>query len=382
MKNNIALFFGGVSCEHDISILTGLQIWNNTSEKFDVFPIYIHNDGIWYFGKQLKNIDIYNNFEKYKSKLKQVCFLPYSQNLYYHKKNKIIPICKIDTAIIALHGLNGEDGSIAGLLQLSNIPQTACSLLGSSIGMDKIAMKIFFEGLSLKILPYTYITRKEYMFESLPTLLKIEKNIGYPVFVKPSMLGSSIGINKCNNRKELIEAIEIAIRFDRRILFEKAVDNFKEINCSAIKCNNVIKTSECEQPISWQNYLKFEDKYLNDTKSMAGVKRKFPADIDKKTSEKIKSIVKKVYSSLNLKGVIRVDFIISDDIYINEINTIPGSLSYYLWDYEGIKFNKLIDILISEAKEDLRDFNKCTFSFKSDVLKNTGVKSAKSTQKS
>lgn len=368
MKSNIAVFFGGVSCEHDISIISGLQVINNIGSGYNVYPVYIHTDSIWYTGNILKDIEVYKDIDSIKNKLHKVCILPYCNGLYLHKKNKISLLCKIDCAIIAMHGLNGEDGSIAGLMQLSGIPYSCASVLGSSFGMDKIAMKIFFEGLGLKVIPYTYINRREYMYESLSTLLKIEEKLGYPIIVKPSMLGSSIGISKCIDRQELGEAIEVAMRFDRRILFERAEEKFTEINCSALKYNNVIRVTECEKPVNWKDYLKFEDKYLNDLKGMAGLKKVFPADIDKEISDKIKDITKKIYYSLNLKGVIRADFIVSDDIYINEINTIPGSLSYYLWDYEGISFEKLIDILIKEAQEDLRDLNKCTYSFKSDVL--------------
>lgn len=372
MKQNIAVFFGGVSCEHDISVITGIQVLNNLNVNYWVYPIYIHTDGIWYTGEKLKDLSVYANFKEYEKNLKRVCLLPYSKNLYCCKKNKLFSLCEIDAAVIAMHGLNGEDGSLAGLLQLCGVPQTACSVLGSSLGMDKIAMKIFFEGLNLKVLPYTFIERREYMYESMPTIKKIEDSIGYPLIVKPSMLGSSIGINICNDRDGLIAALEVAMRFDRRILFEKAVKDFTEINCSALKINNVIKTTECEKPVTWQEYLKFEDKYINDSKGMAGIKRIFPADIEKETSDKIKDVVSKIYHSLNLKGVIRADFILAEnEVYINEINTVPGSLSFYLWEYENIKFDKLLDILIKEAKDDTRDFNKCTFSFKSCVLEKT-----------
>jgi D-alanine-D-alanine ligase len=371
MKQNIALFFGGVSCEHDISIITGIQVLNNLDEKYEVYPVYIHGDGVWYSGQKLKDIRIFDNFETYKNSLKKVCILPYSRNLYAHKKNKLRFLCTLDAAVLAMHGLNGEDGSIAGLMQLAGIPQTSCSVLGGSMGMDKIAMKIFFEGLKLNVLPYMYIDRREYMFDSLSTLRKIEETLSYPIIIKPSMLGSSIGINICNSRAELISGIEVAMRFDRRILFERAEKNFTEINCSAFKINGVIRTTECERPVSWTDYLKFEDKYLSGGKGMAGTNRIFPADIDKKTSDEIKETVIKIYRSLNLKGVIRADFIISDAVYINEINTIPGSLSYYLWEYEGIKFKNLLDIMIKEASEDIRDLNKCTLSFKSDVLKSS-----------
>lgn len=372
---NIAVLFGGVSCEHDISIITALQILNNI-KGHNVYPVYIHTDGLWYCGNQLKDINIYKNFDGSKKGLNSAVILPCGKSLYFRKKNKLKEICRLDAAIIAMHGLNGEDGSIAGLLQLAGIPQTACGIAASGIGMDKIASKIFFKGLGLDILPYTYINRKDYMFAPLDTMLGIEKEIEYPVMVKPCMLGSSIGINKCENRQQLAEAIETAMRFDSRIIFEKAVSDFTEINCSALKVNDEIRVTECEKPVNWKNYLKFEDKYIG-TKGMAGIQRVFPADIDAALSQKIKQITAKIYSGLNLKGIIRADFIISNKIYINEINTVPGSLSYYLWDYEGIKFSELIDIIINEACRDFREFNKSTYSFKSNIFNIYGSKGAK-----
>lgn len=378
---NIAVIFGGVSCEHDISVISGIQVINNFPKEHNLIPIYIHNDGIWYTGEALKNINSYKDFDNIKKRVKTVVLLSGGSALYSLKKNKLKYICQLDGAVLALHGLNGEDGSVQGLMQLCNIPQTSCGIAGSGIGMDKILSKIFFAGLGLDILPYTYITRKQYMFAPLDTLLKIEKELEYPVIVKPCMLGSSIGISKCASRGELAEAIEVAMRFDSRIIIEKAADDFIEINCSALKINGEIKTSECEKPVNWRDFLKFEDKYCGGSKGMADAKRIFPANIEKNVSDKIKEITALIYEKLDLKGVIRADYIVADKIYINEINTIPGSLCYYLWDYQGINFAKLIDIIINEASAKFREFNKCTFSFKSNVLNYYGYKNLKNNSK-
>lgn len=373
---NIAVIFGGVSCEHDISIITALQIIKNIGEGYSVYPVYIHSDGLWYCGDALKNINTYKDFGRFSKKLPRAAILPCDNGLYYIKKNKLIFVCKIDAALLALHGLNGEDGSVAGLLQLAGIPQTACDIAGSAIGMDKIASKLIFKGLGLNVLPFTYIRRKDYMTAPLNTILNVENEIGYPVMVKPCMLGSSIGINKCACRAELAEAIEVAMRFDGRLIFEMAADDFTEINCSALKINGEIKTTECERPANWRNFLKFEDKYISGAKGMAGAQRVFPADIDKELSRKIKKITREIYAALNLKGIIRADFIVADKIYINEINTIPGSLSFYLWAHEGIKFGKLIDIIIDEARREHREYWKNTFSFKSGIIELTGSKNS------
>ena len=368
MESNVAVFFGGQSCEHDISILTGIQVLHNLDPSHNIYPIYIHSGGIWYTGRRLWDISSYADFDPKRLKLKKVCVLPYDTRLFELRGRRLKPICEIDCAVLAMHGVNGEDGSLAGLLQLSGIPQTSTNVLGGALGMDKIAMKVFFEGLGLKVLPYTYFERRQYMYEQEKTLQSIEEALGYPVIVKPSMLGSSIGIKVCSSRQELIEGIETAIRFDRRVLVERAEEEFIEINCAAFKTCGAIRATECERPISWRHFLSFEDKYLGGEKGMASAGREFPADIDEEISDRIKEITKKIYRSLNLKGVVRADFIVSDDIYINEINTIPGSLSFYLWEHEGITFTKLLDMMIKEAREDHRDFKKCAYSFKSPAL--------------
>lgn len=369
MESNIAVFFGGKSCEHDISVLTGIQVLNNLDQSYNVYPIYIHSDGQWFTGGGLLDIGSYLDFDPKRLRLKKVCVLPYENALYEVKGKRLKFICEIDCAVLAMHGLNGEDGSLAGLLQLCGIPQTSPNVLGGALGMDKIAMKVFFEGLGLRVLPYVWFERRRYMFEQEQTLNMTEEELGYPVIVKPSMLGSSIGINVCRDRGQLIDGIETAIRFDRRVLVERAEEDFIEINCSAFKSSGVIMATECERPVNWKSFLSFEDKYLSGEKGMASIDREFPANIDRDISDKIKDITKKIYQSLSLKGVVRADFIISDDIYINEINTIPGSLSFYLWEHEGITFSKLLNLMIREAKEDLRDFRKCSYSFGSQALR-------------
>lgn len=375
MKKNIAVFFGGVSCEHDISIITGVQAVNAIWDIYNVIPVFIDEQGAWYSGEKLRDISIYKDFPKEHKGINRVFLLNGSQTLFLlHKGKKAKPLYKIDAAVLAMHGLNGEDGSLYGLLQMNSIPVTSSGILGSAIGMDKISSKVFFNALGLNTIPYCHITRNEYMHSVSRTISYIENQIGYPVMVKPAMLGSSIGIAKCKNRAELLDGLEIAIRFDRRIICERAEENFIEINCSALKKDSGVMVSDCEQPVNWTEFLKFEDKYTESGKGMASIKRIFPAEIDIETEKEIKAAVKKIYQTLDLKGVIRADFIISDKVYINEINTIPGSLSYYLWENKDITASKLLKIMIEEAIEDFNDLMKCAFSFRSSVLKDLAPK--------
>jgi len=375
MKKNIALFFGGVSCEHDISVITATQVNAAMPKSYDVYPVYIHTNGLLYHGNPVTDINFHKNPDISQKGIIEVCLIAGCKTLYKKVKNKLKPICGVDCAVLATHGGSGEDGSLQGYLKMCGIPFSSADVLGSSAGMDKIALKAFFKGMGLKVLPSLYFTKRDYIFNPAAFILRIERELGYPVIVKPSTLGSSIGISVCKNKEELDRAIDNALLFDRRILIERAEQNFIEINCSAMRIKGGIQTSECEQPVKWKDFLKFEDKYMSG--SMSDIKRIFPAEIDKETSDKIKNITKEIYKTLNLKGVIRADFIVSDDVYINEINTIPGSLSYYLWETEDLPFNMLIDNLIDDALRDFDEAKKLKTVFHSSVLGGKGKAATK-----
>ena len=374
---NIAIFFGGVSCEHDISVITGLLARENLNKlNYRVFPIYIDNDGAWYlaplnytgirFGAEF---DPLNGFTR-------VLFIPGDQTLYEinKKKHKIIDI--IDCAVLCTHGVNGEDGSLPGLLQLCNIPCTS-GLFSAACSMDKVLMKEMFKALKIKQFAYTYFDKKEFKNNVDDVLKSSVRKLGYPIIIKPANLGSSIGISVCHNLNELKFGIDAAFEYDNKVILEKAATDFIELNCSAVYSKNKILTSCVEQPVSYKEFLNFDEKYAAGKNSgMQSCKRKLPADISLEKSEEIKSLTRKIYRHFNCKGVIRVDYILADDtVYVNEINTIPGSLAYYLWEYDKIPFKMLLDILIEEAIEDFENFKSCSFAFESDVLgKSFGVK--------
>ena len=338
---NLGVIFGGVTCEHDVSVVTGLQLIENVNkEKYNIIPIYIHSDGNWYTGDKLLDANIYKKFDANKSSLKEAIIPPNKPGLLVFEKglfskDKFIPL---DVVIPAMHGMNGEDGSLQGLFELSNIPYSSSGVLGASVGMDKILMKKVFEAYQLPILPYTSFIRDEWMKNSEDVIKKIESELKYPVFVKPSNLGSSIGISKAKDKDSLIQAIEVAISYDSRIVVEKAVENLTEINCSALGYKDEVETSCCEEPISWKEFLTFEDKYLRGGKSskggaktapvkvanmqingskqggsMANMDRRIPADIPDEQTKEIKELTVKVFKALNSKGVVRIDYIIDKD---------------------------------------------------------------------
>lgn len=382
---SLGVIFGGITCEHDVSVVTGLQLIENIDRtKYEIHPIYIHSDGEWYTGKELLDAHIYKEFSKHESSLKKAVIPPNKKGMIalgngLFSKNEFIPL---DVVIPAMHGMNGEDGTLQGLLELANIPYTSSGVLGASIGMDKILMKKVFEAHDLPVLPYVYFVRGEWEKDREKILNDIESKLEYPMFVKPSNLGSSIGINKAKDRDGLAYAIDVAVNYDERIVVEKGVQNLKEINCSAIGIGDEVEASVCEEPVSWEEFLTFDEKYMRGGKGakggakQAGMKsmdRKVPAEISDEQTKEIQEITKKAFRCLNSRGVSRIDFIIDIDTnktYINEINTIPGSFAFYLWEYSGVTYTKLIDRIVEIAEKANEEKNKNNYTFKSDIIGN------------
>jgi D-alanine-D-alanine ligase len=373
MKQNIGIIFGGKSVEHEVSIVTGLQVVENIDrDKYNPIPIYIDKDGFWFHGDKLTDVKIYSNWDKNKKKVKQ--FFP-----SFDKKDKKNILNKLYALIIAMHGNYGEDGKLQGMIDFMDIPYSSSGVVGSATGMDKIVMKNVFVGLGLPVLPYLWFNKFEWEKDKNELIKKIHYTLDYPIFVKPANLGSSIGISMANNENELINAIEIAIRYDKRILVEKGVENVVEVNSSALLNNNEVQVSAMEEPVRWEKFLSFNDKYIrSNSKSksgMSGMSRKIPAQISDEIKKQIESHTKIIYKAMDCKGVVRIDYILNSDkdkVYVNEINTIPGSMSFYLWEPVGIKFKDLIDILIDQAVKSNNDKEDQIVRYDSDILKRLG----------
>ena len=333
---NVAVFFGGASVEHDISIITGVLTTNAVdSQKYNVIPIYVDLDGKFYTGENLRDLDNFKSLNK--KLLKEITFLLGSNKAYIVKGKKLKPLCEIAVAINCMHGERGEDGSLAGFLKMLSIPLASPDVLPSAVCMDKCFTKIAMRGLRVKTLPYVTMSSRE-GFSGLGGKLK------FPVVVKPACLGSSIGIMKAENVKELERAYSYAMRYGENAIVEPLLKNFIEINCGAYRANGKINVSECERPIGRTEFLSFDDKYR------VG-KREFPANIEKEISDKIKAITEKVYENLCFDGVIRIDyFVVNGEIYLNEINTVPGSLAYYLFSKTVSDYGKMLNELIRQAE--------------------------------
>lgn len=384
---NVGVIFGGVSCEHDVSIVTALQLIENMDKsKYEIYPIYIHSDGEWYADEKLLDTKIYKEFDSYKLGINKGYIAPNRSGIIINTKGLFSKetFIKLDIVIPAMHGMNGEDGSLQGLLELANIPYTSSGVLGASVGMDKILMKKVFEAHDLPVLPYTYFIREEWEKGKENILNKIENKLTYPMFVKPSNLGSSIGISKVKNKDELLVAIDIAASFDERIIVEKGLEDLIEVNCSALGRADDVIASTTEQPISWKEFLTFDEKYMagikgEGTKSndsgMASMSRKVPAGISEEKQKEVKDLTIKAFKALHSKGVVRIDFLVDnkeEKVYVNEINTIPGSFAFYLWDYDGLKYTDLIDKLIEIAEKENEEKRKNNYTYDSDIVSNFG----------
>lgn len=382
MKIKVGVIFGGESVEHEVSIISALQAINNIDKnKYIVVPIYISKDKVWYTGKDLCDISIYNDLDKVKKNSKSVslCKVGNEYCLLQTKGllNKIVD--KIDIAFPIVHGQNVEDGSLAGYLETVGIPYVGPNVLGASLGQDKVVMKQVFESSNIPVVDYVWFYENDYINDEEKYLRDIKK-LEYPVLVKPASLGSSVGINFVKNENEIKDAINEAFTYDDKIVVEKAVENLIEVNCSVLGDKNMQSTSVIEQVLSNNQILTYEDKYIGDSKKsgvkskgMASTNRIIPARINKELAHSVSNISKDVFKVLNLSGVCRIDFLINsktNDIFVNEPNTIPGSLSYYLWEKSNIKYSELLDRLISISIKNYKDRRKKVFSFDTNILKN------------
>ena len=389
MKTTIGVFFGGRSTEHEISVISANQAINAIDkDKFDVVPVYITKQGKWYTGDALLEISNYRNTASLLEKCQEVYMKPIygDYNLYKAKKPMFGSdvFAKFDVVIPVLHGSNGEDGIFEGVLETIGIPYAGCSTLASANGMDKITMKMILQASGIPVVDYLWFTDRQWFEKRDELIADIEKKLGYPVIVKPANLGSSVGIGRAHDRDDLIDKINTAEQYSSRIIVEHMVDNLQEINCSVLGDCDDYQTSVLEEPIKSGEILSYTDKYMGGSKGKTGMQsaqKRIPADLPESETARIKDLAGKTFAVLSCHGVSRVDMIIDRDnrnIYVNEINTIPGSLSFYLWEASGIKFDKLMERLVSLALKRKRDESTKTVSYDQNIFSmGGGVKGAK-----
>jgi len=390
MKIKVGVIFGGETVEHEVSVITAVQAMENIDkEKYDIVPIYISKDRIWYTGKMLMDIEVYKDFEQLKKYAKTVVLTKNKDGFYLQSTKGLFRknITDIDVAFPIVHGNNAEDGTLQGYLDSVGIPYVGSRVLGSALGQDKVIMKQVFKDMNLPIVDYVWFFDNEYADDCEKVFADVKK-LGYPVIVKPATLGSSVGITFVKEEKDLANAIEEAMKYDIKVVVEKAVQNLVEVNCSVFGNYAHQETSAIEEVTSDDEFLTYADKYIGGSKGktkgaskgMASASRIIPARISKDLTKDIEETSKKAFKSLNLSGVCRIDYLIdkkTNKYYINEPNTIPGSLAFYLWDAVGKKYPELLDDMITLAVKDYKNRSKKVYSFESNILSNYGVKGLK-----
>jgi D-alanine-D-alanine ligase len=390
MKIKLAIVFGGKSPEHEISVISALQTAHAADRsKYDIVPIYITKKGVWYSGEPLLNLENFKNTDLLLSQCEKIWITANSDENALYKYpvktffGKETFFQNIDVVLPVLHGAHGEDGAIQGLFELMNIPYGGCNVLSSAIGMDKIAMKIMYRALGLPLVDFNHFFSSDWIKNAAEILDNAEKTLGYPVIVKPADLGSSIGISKAKNRTELQESIDNAVQFSRKVLIEKAITNLKEVNCSVLGDYESAVPSICEEPVNQSDkILTYNEKYVNQggkkgSEGMATLKRRIPADIPTDMMRAIQAMAVKGFQGTDCSGVARIDFLIdmdNNEVFVNEINTIPGSLSFYLWEKTGVDFSALVDRLVKLAQKKHREKNNLNFSFDQNIFNLKGAK--------
>jgi D-alanine-D-alanine ligase len=385
----VAIVFGGRSGEHEVSIITAHQVMDALEVAgYRLLPIYISKTGEWFAGPKLHNLELFKDRNLNLNKLdnvwkvslspdrsiRKLILHPESRRGFFRKPPKLWA----DIFFPTVHGSFGEDGTLQGLFELADVPYVGSNVLASAVGMDKSKMKDIFRAAGIPILDCLTLSRHEFQEDCKTNLLRLENFCNYPLMVKPLRLGSSIGVKRCNNSEELKYAIEVAFLLDYNILVERALESFSEVNCSVIGPPE--EASVCEQAITSGDFLSFESKYKGGNKKafpsgskagMASSQRILPAPISPNLSKDIQELALRAFRAIGASGVARLDFLIDNSneaLFLNEINTMPGSLAFYLWEASGLPFDQLVKKVIDIAMESHAAKSNTNFSFEANLL--------------
>lgn len=387
MKIRVGVIFGGETVEHEVSVISAVQAMTKMDqEKYEIIPIYITKDGDWYTGEMLKDIDYYQDLELLKKYAKNVVLYKRNGAFILQSKGFFKRVVKeLDIAFPIVHGTNVEDGVLQGYLQTIGIPFVGPDTYAAVVGQDKVYMKSLWALEKLPMTNFVWFYDGEYRADQAEVIKKINK-LKYPVIVKPASTGSSVGIQVVKKKEELEKAIEDAIQYDHKILVEEMVGNLKEVNISVLGNNSNKIVSEIEEVLPSNDFLTYEDKYIGDgkvkgksgykqpvktSKGMLSASRKIPADLPAKLRKEVEEVALKAFEILGSSGNARIDFLIDEKakkVYINEINSIPGSLAFYLWEAKGVSYTSLLDDMISIAVKDYKKRCSKTHSFNSNIL--------------
>jgi len=388
----VAVLFGGRSVEHEVSVISGHQAMDALDQAgFPILPIYITKQGDWYAGEGLQNLDLYREQTFHAAGLKNVHRVSLSpdrsvRQLVVHPgaSGGILgksPKLWAEVFFPVLHGSHGEDGCIQGLFELADVPYVGSGVLASAVGMDKVRQKQVLRQAGIPVLDCVEVSRAEWEADLGAVVKRIEERCDYPAIVKPVCLGSSVGVSRCADGAALRDAIELALELDERALVEEALIDFIEINCSVMGPPE--RASACEQPMGYEAVLSFDDKYKHGGKKlgggaaaapgagMAGQRRQVPALIGDGLTAEVQTLAMKAFRAIDASGVVRVDFLYErtkERLLLNEINTMPGSLSYYLWEEGGVRFDQLVTTLVRIALDRHEQRRATTYSFAANLL--------------
>ena len=384
----VGVIFGGETVEHEVSIISAVQAMNKLdNEKYEIIPIYISKEGEWFTGAVLREIETFKDLDLLKRYTKNVVLYKKDNRFVLQKKGFIKKIVdEVDIILPVVHGTNVEDGVLQGYLKTIGVPFVGSNVLASAVAQDKVIQKQVFECTGLPITKYYWFYDCDYKDDSSSVIKEIENKLDYPMIVKPATLGSSVGISSVENKKELEDAIEDAIKYDNKIVVEEKVENLTEVNISVLGNFESQKLSEIEEVMTDNSLLTYEDKYVGGgkktgSKGMASASRKIPASIDHKLKEEVETIATKAFRAVGLSGVTRIDFLIDKkkkNVFINEINSCPGSLAFYLWEAKDKNFTSLLDEMINIAIKSYKKEQGKVRSFNSNILSGfNGLKGAK-----
>ncbi len=383
----VGVAFGGRSVEHDVSIITGLQALSVLEERHAPIPIYISRDGRWFTGEALRTLEAYQSagpveeggqaqeihFDLHNGRLLRAC----AGASLLRRRSSPEPI-ELDVVVLATHGTQGEDGCLAGTLELARLPYVGPPVGAAAASMDKVMTKAVLSQAGLPALGHLALRREQWAADPAASAAEAHRRLSLPMYVKPASLGSSVGVSRCESEEQVMQALELAFELDRVCLIEPAVEDGIEVNCSVIGRPGIRpRASVCEQPVATESFLSFEDKYMRGvkdeggaTQGMKGAQRLIPAPLDAETTERVQDLAKQAFVAFGCAGVTRVDFLIdaAGSIYVNELNTIPGSFSFYLWEPSGLPFVELMDELLDLALEEQREKDRTTSVFATNLL--------------
>jgi D-alanine-D-alanine ligase len=396
-KTRLAVIFGSRSVEHEVSVLTAQQVMAAADpDRYELVPIYITKRGEWLTGPALLDLETFRTPGRLEG-LTRACLAPVpGQRALVRldggprsllRREQLPPI---DVVFPTVHGTHGEDGTLQGLLELADLPYVGAGVAAAAVGMDKILAKAAFQAAGLPVVEGRWYTRAQYQAAPAEVVADIEAQVGYPCFVKPAVLGSSIGVARVGGRDDLRFALEVACSYGRRLLVERAIEPLVEINC-AVLGNDAPIASVCEQPVASEGVLSFADKYERGLKraaakapaadqavggakgGLASMQRIIPAPISAALSARLQQLAIAAFRAIDCAGIARVDFLVTPDereVYVNEINTMPGSLAFYLWDKPPteLSFPALVDRLVELALERHGDKQRTVYSYDTDLL--------------